>query len=210
MADPLKREPDKQLFTRLAGGDVEALDLIYRKYYLRLKNYGLQFAGPQWEQEVHGVVQDLFIWLAEHYYKVKKIKNPEAYLFRSVRRNLMLLQHHRRDREATRERYLRRTQFIDEESSDSPEDAFIRREMESVNKSLLHNELHQLPPYLWEALYLRYYEGLSYREIATLLSVTEQVARNYAHRAIKKLKKQLHRIDHLILSLAWLFYLLRL
>ncbi len=208
MSNSSNRLSTEELFSQLAEGDTRALGLIYRRYYTRLKDYGIQLAGPGWEEEVHGIVQELFIWLAENYFKAGEISKPEAYLFRSVYRNLRLLQSNSRKKESVRDRFFRRTAPQEEGHFLSPEENFIHEEMESSSRSLLYEELQQLPPYLWETLYWRYYEGLSYKEIGCILSVGEQVARNYAYRAIKKLKKQLKQAGRLILVIWFLWYFL--
>lgn len=181
----------QNLVQRLKEGDGEAIEMIYRGYFHRLLCYGIQVAGPGSEQEVEDVIQEFFIWLAENHAKVGQIQNFESYMFHCIRRNLQGRLNAGKKSNAAHERYMNRTSSLQECTSCSPEELHIRQEeMESI-KARIQQELEQLPPYLREVLYLRYFEDKSYPEIAAILSVTDQVAYNYVHRAVKRLKKQL-------------------
>ena len=50
--------------------------------------------------------------------------------------------------------------------------------------------LNALPPNQKEVIYLRNYVNMSYREIAQVMDLSEQVVRNYGYRAIQKLRTQ--------------------
>jgi RNA polymerase sigma factor (sigma-70 family) len=181
----------QQLVQRLAQGDAKAIEAIYRDYFHRLLYYGNQVAGPGYEHEVEDVIQEFFIWLAENRAKVEQVRNFESYMFQSIRRNLQCKLSAGKKSHAAYERYVSRTSPLREYASCSPEQLQIQHEeMESI-KALIQRGLDQLPPYLREVLYLRYFEDKSYPEIAAILSVSDQVAYNYVYRAVKRLKKRL-------------------
>jgi len=56
------------------------------------------------------------------------------------------------------------------------------------NKQLIQQLLDSLPEKQKEVLYLRNYTNLSYKDIAEVMNLTEQVVRNYSYRAMQKLR----------------------
>lgn len=69
--------------------------------------------------------------------------------------------------------------------------ALVRREAEQA----LHRSLSSLPPRQRLAIVLRYFQGMSAREIAALLDCSEDTARNTLLRALRKLRSVLAHIQ---------------
>lgn len=180
-----------QLAQKLAKGDAQAIEQIYRRCFQKLFHYGIQVLGSQYSQEVEDVIQEFFIWLAQNHQKMATVRNFEVYMFQSVRRNLYAKVQTAQQKKESFERYLRRTTPLQENSADSPEKLFIKVEEQKQRSTLIQTELDKLPPYQREILYLRYFTNKSYKEIASILNISDQVAYNYVSKAIKKLKKQL-------------------
>jgi len=191
-----------QLAHKLAKGDAHAIEQIYRTCFHRLFHYGIQVLGSQYSQEVEDVIQEFFIWLAKNHRKIKTVRNFEVYMFQSVRRNLQSSMQTTQRKKESYERYLNLTMPLQESVADSPEQLYIKKEDQQGRSALLQAELNKLPPYQKEILYLRYFEDKSYKEIASILTITDQVAYNYVSRATKKLKKQLANFVLLFLVLA--------
>lgn len=185
----------------LKGGEVETIEKIYRRYFHRLLCYGVQVAGPGHEHEVEDVIQEFFIWLAENSAKADLIRDFESYMFHSIRRNIQCKLNAGKKNHAAYERYVNRTSPLQEINSRSPEQLHIQQEESESIKTLIQRELDQLPPYLREVLYLRYFEDKTYPEIAAILSVSDQAAYNYVHRAIKRLKSRMGEVKVLLMSL---------
>lgn len=196
-----------QLAQRLAAGDEEAIELIYRAYFRKLLYYGIQVAGRQYQHEAEDVIQEFFIWLSRNGEKAGKIRDFEAYLFQSIRRNLLSRLSADKNAQNTFDRYVSLTTALRESADISPEQLQIAKEEGAHSSALIRQELDKLPPYQREALYLRYFEDKSYPEISAILSVSEQVAYNYVSRAIKRLKQQLTDLAFLFFSLCGLFRL---
>lgn len=190
------------LLHRLAAGDDSAIAILYRQYYHRLLFYGLQVAGNFQQHEVEDVIQEFFIWMAENYTKMATVEDLEAYLFRSVRRNLHSRYTARQRSRASLQRYISRHLPQDDDFCQSPEQIQVQKEEEQQLQQVIRHELQQLPDYQREVLYLRYFENRSYTEIADLLSLNHQVVYNYVSRGIKRLKKQF--ADLVISAIYWL------
>ena len=160
-------------------------------YFNRLKSYGRQIVGKDKEDLVITVIQEFYIWLVKNHRKMEKVEDFELYLFKSVRLNILSSSKKQQQKEIVAKKYLKNTQITQEKSTPSPEDKMITQEKEQLQKDLLASILKELPTYQREVLYLRYFQNYSYKEIGEILSVSEQVARNYAYRAIKEMKGQI-------------------
>ena len=84
--------------------------------------------------------------------------------------------------------------FFQTTTSDSHENSIeyklISAEQASSDKSYLESILNSLPPQQKEVLYLRHYIGMCFKEIASVMDLSEQVVRNYSHRALKNIRAQ--------------------
>ena len=185
------KEEIKKLVQRLADGDATAIDMLYRLYFKRLQGYGQQIAGKQQGDLVLRVIQEFYMWLVKNHQKMAAIEDFELYLFKSVRLNILNTLKKQQQKEIVAKKYIASTQITQAKSVPSPEQQLIDQESEELQKKMLLQLLDQLPTYQKEVLYLRYFQNYSYKEIGQILSVSEQVARNYAYRAVKGMKGQL-------------------
>jgi RNA polymerase sigma factor (sigma-70 family) len=64
------------------------------------------------------------------------------------------------------------------------------QEIDPVENSLIHF-IDQLPSHQKEVIYLRYYKDKSFHEIAQILGIKYQVARNFSYRGIKFLRNKI-------------------
>lgn len=119
------------------------------------------------------------------------IEDFELYLFKSVRLNILSTLKKQQQRENLFQKHIDQTQHTQTQSTPSPETQFISQESEQLQKDFILSALDKLPTYQKEVLYLRYFQNYAYKDIGEILSVSEQVARNYAYRAVKGMKGQI-------------------
>lgn len=191
----------RELFRQIATGDEQAIADLYRRYQARLFAYGIQVLNGSWEEEIKDVIQEFFLWLAQNFHKAAQIEEPEAYLFLSIRRNLLARLGNHTEKKDSQERFIQRTESLQKQTEVSPEEILIHDEEHNDRQVMLQRELDKLPAYQKEVIYLRYYEGLSYKEISNIMAVNDQVARNYAQRALQRLKQQLGNLKIFLLLL---------
>lgn len=193
------REELAVLKQELVQGSVEAYSTIYRYFYNRLFRYAIQICeqAPLAED----VLQDFFTYLAEHYRKLRKVNNLEVYLFQSIKRNVVARLSREKQHRLARDRYQWRTEPLRDTYEPPPDQLLIGREEGLRRQELIRGEMAKLPDHQREILYLRYYEDLSYEEICQIVGLSNQVARNYAGRAIRKLKEALLNTACLITGL---------
>ena len=175
-----QEDPVNRLWPLYCRGDREALGRLVEHCYKSLYHYGTKFTHDR--ELIKDCLQDLFldIWVKRE--QLAEVASPRPYLFQAFRNNLL----HR----------IRQSQRFSEMSSDderdfsslSSEAEWIRRETECGLEQKLHQVMELLPKRQREALYLRYYENLSYEEIATVMGLRRQAVANYLQYGIQKLR----------------------
>ena len=187
----LSKEQLKIILQQLINGGEQAIDTLYRLYFKRLKAYGWQVTNKTNEELIITVIQEFYIWLVKNHQKLSHVEDIELYLFKSIRFNILSALKKQQQKERVAKKYLINTQSKQAPITPSPEKQFIAQEKEQLQKERLNQVLAQLPTYQKEVLYLRYFQNYSYKDIGKILAVSEQVARNYAYRAIKRMKAEL-------------------
>ena len=190
-----------ELIQQAQKGDRKAFSEIYKLYYDRLIRYGLSMDYA--EDLLHDAIQDLFVWMILHPEKLNRITNLDTYLFKSLKRNI----HSRLKREKGKKKNATIYQK-DKPNEVSPETRLIESESQKGQSSWITSQLKKLSSHQKEVIYLRFYENLSYDEIAEIFSVSNQVVRNSVFRAVKKLRKNASKENsHLRKSMFFLFSL---
>ncbi|MEM1119720.1 MAG: sigma-70 family RNA polymerase sigma factor [Bacteroidota bacterium] len=184
----------QQVAQDLAEGKKGAIGRLYAWYAHRLRQYGLQIVGSEHKDMVMTVVQDFFMWLVKNPTSLKKVKKIDAFIFKSIRNNLLQAQQKAQKKQQVRSDYRSTISQQPTVENPSPERQLIDQEAQNQQRALVSKVLQSLPTIQREVLFLRYFQDLSYKSIGELLLVDEQVARNYAYRAIKKLKGS--RLNH--------------
>jgi RNA polymerase sigma factor (sigma-70 family) len=186
---------------QLVAGNPIAIEQLYRQYFHRLLYYGRQAVSQASVEQVEDVIQEFFLWLSQHTHKLREVRNLEAYLFQSVRRNLYARLRKEQRSQQRQEELAAQLQ----QAAESPEKVQIQAEEGQTRRALVRRALSQLPASQREAIYLRYFEDKTYEEIAEILSVNHQVAYNYVSRGLKRLRLQLSVfVVVLVLGIGWL------
>lgn len=189
----------QSLAQQASQGDEKALSMLYRQIFPQLFRFGHSISPDIDQDSIHDAIQNVFLWLAQNYPKLKKINNIEAYLYQAVRRNILRgLSNQQKEQKAQRS-YQEKALQLELEYQGSAEEQMIILEEKADDKKRVHSAISQLPEYQRTALHLRYFEERSYEEIAEMMSTNQQVVRNYVSRAIKKMRKLLQ-----ILTLFWI------
>jgi len=170
---------DTDLFALLRTGDQSALSELFSRYYDYLIHYGCQIS-PQ-EALVEECIQEMFLYLFESYQRLGEVRNVKAYFFSSLRRRVIEKVITNRKRQLSEEKTLPATNILFQE------DAILLEEQE-VRQALI-KALNSLPWQQREAIYLKYYNHLSTREIAEVLGIANQTVLNTLYIAVKKIRK---------------------
>jgi RNA polymerase sigma factor (sigma-70 family) len=172
---------DSILWDNLRGGDKKSFDQIYHTYINVLFNYGRRFS--QNEELIEECIQDFFtdLWLKRS--RLSKTNQIKPYLLLSLKRRL-LRQMSKATKQVDIEDY---TDFLIEFSR---EDELINQKINVDRIDKLNQTLQRLTPKQKEAIYLKFFEGLSYTDIAEIMNVETKAVYKLMARAIESLKSE--------------------
>lgn len=181
---------DEELLLLLRGGDEQAFNLIYERYWHAL--YQTAYRRLADRDQCSGIVQDVFIDLWEQRFN-KSISKLEPYLHTAVRYSIYSLLAKGKSLPAFVEPF--EQMVVSPLYADGP---FSEEE----NRQLLQAWLKTLPRKRRQIFEMHYVEGLSTKEIAVALCVSRKTVQNQLNTARKNLIAVLLRI--LILSTIFL------
>ncbi len=177
-----KTPKDSFIWEAFTKGQNWAFRQIFNDYYDALYYYGLRVISS--EHEVKDLLQDFFLKLWSKRWKLRDVRNVKGYLFKSFR--LLMIDYFR----ATGKRITNdqdNTKTIN--FSISHEQKIINSEKETELSEKLQIALNNLSPREKEAIYLRYYQNLEYKEVAKIMELKYQSVRNLIHSALQHLRK---------------------
>jgi RNA polymerase sigma-70 factor (ECF subfamily) len=195
MYDDFQAGIEATYWDAMRKGDKASYAWIYDKYFRLLYNYGRKIGieSEQLEDAIHDVFID--IWRSRE--NLAATTSVRFYLYRSLRRRV--------SRNSSKRFYFSGNEFIVDslmgKSSPSSEDEFIDKEANQLRVHRLKKLLNDLAPRQYEALILRFYDELSYGEIAVILNVNEQSARNLIQRGLFQLRLYAKHIIPLVIVL---------
>lgn len=168
---PATRPDLHRLLADLAAGDLEALAAIYDLTACEL--YGLALWRCGSESEAEDAVQEVFVRLARKPPNPARISDPRAYLLAMARRAACDLVRRRRPAEPLVDLLL----VAPATATERPVDA-----------ATATRNLARLSAVQREAVYLRYFAGLSFAEIAEIASVPTFTAASRCRTGIERLR----------------------
>ncbi|WP_367392515.1 RNA polymerase sigma factor [Lewinella sp. LCG006] len=172
-------EQDQQ-WRLLCGGDQQALGYFFKHYYRDLYQYA--FAMLNDHASAQDQLQLCFLKLWEKRATLPLSVKVKPYLFQTLR--YIVIDHLRQ-----RKTYVQKLSNFKTIASFAPEER--AEETKTQLEQQLQVAMQQLSPVQKEILYLRFYNKVSYTEIAEIMGMKHQSVRNSAHRALKKLRGQL-------------------
>ena len=173
--------PEEEVWEDWRQGDETALIYLHKIYYRRLFQYGIKLAHDAALSE--DCIQDLFATLWASRQQISAVHSVKFYLFSSYRR--LVLQHIKKQQKA-----LARLLNQEPDMVFSAEEIKVRSEADTETARNLVILLNSLPKRQKEALYLRYYEELSFTEVAQLMNLNYQSVLNHIQRALQNIRQR--------------------
>lgn len=161
-------------------GDDEALMRLYRQHLTALYAYGYNLARDR--SLVEDAIQDVFLYLHQHRNRVDSAQNIRAYLMQSVRHRILALL----KKSPAMQTLSNADSFL---VDDRQEPAWVQDEADAERSRRLKNLLNQLPKRQREALYLIYFEQLSYEEAAQIMQVDVKSVYNFVYKALTAIRQ---------------------
>ena len=179
---------EKQLIEKLREGDSFAFEVLFYKYRNKVKGFAIKLVPAQVDPEE--IVQEVFVrvWLKKEL--VDPEKDFQAYLF-SIAKNLVL--------DHLKSAVNRKLYFVGEHLyqdlliDDDPENSF--RDLAEDN---LQKLIRQIPERRREIFCLSRFDGLSYKQIAERLNISENTVDSQIRNALAFLRKEFRKMAILL------------
>ncbi|TKG94989.1 sigma-70 family RNA polymerase sigma factor [Puteibacter caeruleilacunae] len=191
---------DSEQWKALKRGDKNALSVLFNNYYQFLFNYGYQMIQDR--DLVKDAIQELFYSIWSRRERLGDVVYVKSYLLMSLRRQLLLLKQLEKSSDVDSYSDEEAEMFVFEE-----EQFMDNEEISSILKQQLISTINQLTTKQRELVFLRFYQELSYKQIAELLSINEQSVKNNMQRIIKKMREWItfqdgeYQVDNLLFAL---------
>lgn len=177
-----KKLNDQQLWNSIRNENKLCLSLLFDRYYPRLFNYGFKIV--QNDELIKDCIQELFLTIWEQRKTVSKVHSVNSYLYVSMRRTIF------NNLRKNKNQKKRNSVFTEEFTEEIPhvETKIINREFVQEFNQKLNNALGDLSNRQKQIIQLKYIDGLSNSEIASLLQINRQSVYNHVSEALKQLK----------------------
>ncbi|MBD0256023.1 MAG: sigma-70 family RNA polymerase sigma factor [Cytophagales bacterium] len=185
---------ENQLWRAFKSGDSEAYARLYDAYFDVLYRYGRKITPDTFL--VEDCIQDLFVALWRNRQTLGDVVSPKFYLFRSLRNRIVA---HLRGNPSESLAPDAGTAGL-AGATPSPESLVIEAETARYREVKVEAALQDLTKREREAIFLKFYSGLSSEEISRVMGIGIPSVYNLINRAITQLQ---HHVDKLML-LVWL------
>ena len=133
------------------------------------------------------VVQNVFMKLYSNLSKIKNKASVHFWIFKTTRNEIYSIYRKKKIRNEIN------YDFVDEQFSDSSENKIAESYEQNELKQLVIKNLKQLPQEQKEVFLLKEYGQLTYREIADLLGIDENLVKSRLYKTRQKLISQLSK-----------------
>ena len=171
-----------ELVKLLKKGDMVAFNAIYNKYCYKLHEFVFMYLKQ--EEDAEEIVQEVFVKIWESRNKLDVYSSFEAFLFTIAYNATISLLRKRVSENKSRE-YLKSLQQID--AAEQVIDEIQFKELDQKVQSLLE----QLTPRQKEIYLLSREDGLTHKEIAGKLNISESTVNNHLVTTLKYLKSHI-------------------
>jgi RNA polymerase sigma factor (sigma-70 family) len=181
---------ERVLLIDLARGDYKAFNTLYAAHVKQLTNYAAKFTNDI--QVIEDSIHDIFVWLWHNRASLEITHTLKAYLFNCVRRSVL--------RKIQKHKKIVLLENAEEDNTFtffiSSEEKYIDTESTSLLKEKMATWLDLLTSKQKEVIYLRFYQDLSFDEIATNMNLTAKACYKLMGRAMSELRKnRLHSLQ---------------
>ncbi|MEM9831301.1 MAG: RNA polymerase sigma factor [Bacteroidota bacterium] len=170
----------QHLWILLKQGNHRAFETVYRQNYPALFRYAQRLISDR--NLADQGVQDLFVRIWESRERLAEVESPRAYLLTALRRELL----------AQKKSLSLMLPISGQQLASftySPQDLYIQQEDLENYQQQVASALNKLPLRQREAIYLKFYEELTYQEVANVMGVQYQSVINFVYRGLLALRE---------------------
>jgi RNA polymerase sigma-70 factor, ECF subfamily len=181
---------DKELYLKLKGGDEEAFQTLFLKYYSAMCRFANQLLNDR--ELAEEIAQDMFVKIWEKRALLNIETSVKHYFFRSVRNHcLNHIQH-----EKIKKQYANK---IMESAHQEINTEQYYLEIDLIKR--IEKSIASLPPKRMEIFRLSREQGLKYKEIADKLGISVKTVEAQMGLALKYLREDLKDFSNYLLTL---------
>ncbi|TDW96030.1 RNA polymerase sigma factor [Dinghuibacter silviterrae] len=188
-------QDDAALWLLMKQGKEDAFEAIYRKYVGDLLHYGERMGMG--EDVLKDLIQDLFVEIWRSRERIAETDSAKFYLFKALRYKMI-----RHNQQAMSALPLNGEWIPSEESVES---RILTEEQEYLTARHLHEAIGKLPKRQQEIIHLRFFQGFSNQEIASLMNLQYQSATNLIHRSLQRIRQYFREpmLPFFLLAFLW-------
>jgi len=185
---------EKELLKKLSEGDSFAFEVLFYKYRNKVKGFAVKIVPAQVDPEE--IVQEVFVKLWFKKEAIDPEKDFQSYLF-SIAKHLVL--DHLKSA-VNRKLYFVGEHFQQDLMADDGQESSLSEDAEEKLQKLIN----EIPERRREIFRLSRFEGLSYKQIAERLNISENTVDSQIRNALAFLRKEFRKI--MILVYLFLFH----
>ncbi|GAB3251810.1 sigma-70 family RNA polymerase sigma factor [Larkinella harenae] len=193
MSRRLPSEEAQQLWQEYRAGDMYALAKIMQSYYSDLFHWGMRLHADR--EFVKDCIQEIFLNLWKQQGSAQVVENVRAYLLMVLKSRILreLSRKHTTHQAALSDDYTFSVEF-------AADVQWIEEENEVYQIRKLERVINHLPERQKELIYLRFYQNLSFEQIADVMHLGRQSVYNLLQKSLISLRK-----NWPVTSIAFLF-----
>lgn len=175
---------DEEVWGIFKSGSEDAMAYIYRTNIYILYKYGNKFSSNG--ALVEDCIQDLFLTIWKNRSNLNSTDSIKLYLLGSLRKKLIRYS-------AKDQKHQGLHQSVDDYSFDleyDPQELEFNVQHRATNENAIKRFLDNLSKRQKEAIYLKFYQDMDYKEIGHIMELNYQSTRNLIYSSLKSLKEQ--------------------
>lgn len=176
--------PDEVLLVRLKQADQKAFIIIYERYHKVL--YAVSYKYLKEENRVKDIVQDIFTKLWEERESIQVTTNLKSYLYSMTRNHILNII--KRDNKQILSNYENEKETI------ADNDNLLKTIADNQLQEVLYEAIDKLPKQKRLICLLKVKEGLSNKEVAERLNITENTVKKHYSQSLVKLRLLLQNL----------------
>ena len=180
-----KNASDKELWNGIKNDNKSSLTQLFQRYYFYLIKTGFNYS--QNVETLKDAANDIFFHLWQNRQSLSDVENINAYLNTSFRNRVFLLLR----QEMKNTKRLAGWHTEQPQIQFSYEEIIVAMQVKKEQKEKLRRALDGLSPRQKEYLQMKFYEGLSYEQIAAQTGQVVKTVYNTVYEAIKVLRSEI-------------------
>ncbi|HEX5153573.1 MAG TPA: sigma-70 family RNA polymerase sigma factor [Parafilimonas sp.] len=185
---------DIEIWNQLRGGESQALLSLYNAYYIRLMNFGARMTSDR--DLTNDCISQVLIKLWNRHENLPRVENVGSYLVTCLK-NELLSELKNLDKIRSGNNNLK-SEWTEQETS--YEEYLVQTQTNAEIKNNLKQAFSRLTKREKQLLQMKFFDDLSYEEIALQCNITKRTAYNIIHAALKTLKADLKKKNTPFLS----------